>query len=230
MIDAKQLRAARALLDWKTSDLSIKTAELAKQMPEFGKKTSITVNAINKIERGTVHGRRDTMETLQKVFEDAGIEFLPNSGLRLKDRVILTFEGDGAQQSLLDDVYQTLAKTGGEVLIAHVDEEIAISNLSEEFLSKHIERLNAANITERMLIRVGDNTVVTNQDSYRMIPEEFFIPTPMFIYGDKLALLSWKPSIRVAILNDARFAESARRLFNFAWENAQRLPSSKKGR
>jgi len=216
MIDAEQLRAARGLLDWKTSDLA--------------EKTGLTVNAINKIERGTVHGRRDTMENIQKVFEDAGLEFLPDSGLRKKNRVVLTYEGDAAQQQLLDDVYQTLASTGGEVLIAHVDEDLAIKNLSQDFLTKHIERLNAAKITERMIVRAGDKTFVTETESYRMVPDKFFIPTPMFIYGSKLALLSWKPTPRVVIIDDERFAESARRLFNFAWENAQKLPLSMKAK
>jgi len=216
MIDAEQLRAARAMLDWKTADLA--------------KLSDVTINAINNIERKVAQGRKDTLDKIQKVFEDSGLEFLPGSGVRKKDRIVSTFEGEGAQQSLLDDVYHTLAETGGEVLIVHVDEEIAINNLSKEFLAKHIERLNASKITERMLIRAGDKAIVTDTESYRMIPEEFFTPTPMFIYGDKLALLSWKPALRVVIVHDAHFAESARRLFNFAWENAQKMPLSAKGR
>jgi transcriptional regulator with XRE-family HTH domain len=216
MINAEQLRAARGLLDWKTSDLA--------------KLSSLTVNGINKIERGYVQGRRDTMETLQRIFEEAGLEFLPGSGVRKKDRIITTHEGEGAQQNLLNDVYNTLADTGGEVLIAHVDETIAINDLSQEFLDQHIKRLKAANITERMLIRVGNHHIVTSPNDYRAIPEEYFIATPMFIYGEKLALLSWNPTPRAVILHDARFAESARRLFNYVWDKAQVLPSSTKGK
>lgn len=216
MINPDQIRAARALLDWKLSDLA--------------KVTGITVNGISLIERGEVQGRRDSLETIQKAFEEAGVEFTPGSGVKKKDRIVETFEGQGAQQSLLNDVYETLRDSGGEVLIAHVDEAIAVNDLSQEFLSQHIKRLKSSGITERMLVRAGDTNVVTSPNDYRAIPEEYFIPTPMFIYGEKLALMSWSPTPRAVILQDGRFAESARRLFNFVWDKAQVIPSSTKGR
>ena len=216
MINPDQIRAARALLDWKLSDLA--------------KVSGITVNGISLIERGEVQGRRESLETIQKAFEEAGVEFTPGSGVRKKDRIVVTFEGQGAQQSLLNDVYETLRDTGGEVLIAHVDEAIAIRDLSEEFLAQHVKRLKASGITERMLVRAGDHNVVTSPSDYRAIAEEYFIATPMFIYGQKLALMSWSPTPRAVILEDGRFAESARRLFNFVWDKAQGIPHPVKGK
>ena len=74
MINAEQIRAARALLDWSTADLA--------------QHAGLTVNGINKIERGHVQAHRETLEKLTAIFEDAGIEFLPNSGLRKKDKLV----------------------------------------------------------------------------------------------------------------------------------------------
>src|SRR5882672_6670635 len=102
MINAEQIRAARALLDWSTADLA--------------QQAGLTVNGINKIERGHVQAHRETMEVLTRIFEEAGVEFLPGSGLRKKDRIIKTFDGEGANHSILDDIYNTLKDKGGEIL------------------------------------------------------------------------------------------------------------------
>ncbi len=203
MIDAIQLRAARAMLDWKTSDL----AEMS----------GVALNAINKIERGKVLGRRDTMEKLQKVFEGAGLEFLPDSGVRLKNRVVITYTGEDCFKNLMVDVYETLRGTGGELLVAHLEEGLAKQSLNEEFMREQIQKRNEANISCRMLVRADDPNLVPPYDTYRAIPDELFSPYPFCMYGSKLALVSWKPSPQVIIIDDARFVESARKLFEIAW-------------
>lgn len=208
MIDAQQLRAARALLDWKTTDLA--------------GKSGLTVNAINKIERGSVHGRRDTMEKIQKVFEDAGVEFLPNSGLRKMDKIVITHEGSEANQRLLDDIFETLKDGGGEVLIANVDESRTIDHLSKKALEEHLERLKAANITERLIVRKGDVNLVAPFEYYHAIPEEYFSPYQFYIYGHKLALMSRMPTPKIIIIDDDRFADCVRKLFNYVWERTER--------
>ena len=215
MIDAQQLRAARALLDWKTSDLA--------------QKTGLTINAINKIERGTVHGRRDTLENIQKIFEDAGIEFLPNSGLRKMDKMVITHEGSEANIRLLDDIFETLKNGGGEVLIANVDEKKTVNHLSDDALERHLARLKAANITERLLVRKGDTNLVAPFEFYHAIPEEYFSPYQFYIYGHKLALMSRTPTPKIIIIDDDRFADCVKKLFNYVWERTERpvLPRTK---
>ena len=203
MIDAIQLRAARAMLDWKTSDL----AEMS----------GVALNAINKIERSKVLGRRDTMEKLQKVFEGAGLEFLPDSGVRMKNRIVITYAGEDCFKNLMVDVYETLQSTGGEFLVAHLEEGLAKQSLNEDFMSEQIHKRKEANISCRMLVRSDDPNLVPPYDTYRAIPDEFFSPYPFCMYGSKLALVSWKPSPQVIIIDDERFAESARKLFEIAW-------------
>jgi transcriptional regulator with XRE-family HTH domain len=204
MINAEQIRAARGLLDWSTADLA--------------KQTGLTINGINKIERGHVQAHQETIHKLQEVFEIAGIEFLPGSGLRKKDRIVQTHEGEGANHALLNDVYETLRDVGGEVLISGVIEKLAIEDLSESFLKDHINKLNKAGITERMLIRKGDIDFTVPSECYRWVAPEYFSPYSMYIYGPKLGLVSWAPRRRSVIIHDEGFAESTRRLFNFVWD------------
>lgn len=206
MIDAKQLRAARALLDWKISDLSTKT--------------EISITSLSAIERGKSQARKESIETIQKVLEDAGVEFLPDSGLRLKNRIVMTHEGSGANKLLVEDLYNTLQPTGGEMLVAHVDEGASIRDLDISWIAEQIRKRKEAGITSRMLVQADDPNLIPPFDNYRCVPKEFFSPYPLFVYGSKLALFSWEPSPRVVIIDDARFADSARKLFNFVWAHA----------
>lgn len=213
MINAEQIRAARALLDWSTADLA--------------KQANLTVNGINKIERGHVQAHRETLETLQKIFEEAGLEFLPGSGLRKKDRIIQVHEGKDANRHLLDDVYITLRDTGGEVLVAGLDESLVIKDVDQDFLDAHLARLTGSNVHERLLIKTGDTNFVAPHETYRWMPEKYFSAYPLYIYGPKLALVSWAPTARCVIIHDEAFAESARRLFNYVWDKAE-IPSKRK--
>lgn len=214
MINPEQIRAARALLDWSTS-------ELAKQ-------TGLTVNGINKIERGHVQAHRDTIEKLEDVFESAGIEFLPGSGLRKKNRMVQVMEGLDANRRLLDDVYTTLRDTGGEVLIFGLDEALVTSDVDKAFLDSHLQRISKSNITERLLIKSGDINLVAPHHVYRWMPEKYFSAYPLYIYGPKLALVSWAPAARCIIIHDDAFAESTRKLFNYVWDTSQEVKLPRK--
>jgi predicted transcriptional regulator len=77
MLTAGQLRAARALLDWKQSDLA--------------KASGVAEVTIKKIERGGIDPRASTLDALQRAFDKAGVVFLEpgdvrdgGPGLRLK--------------------------------------------------------------------------------------------------------------------------------------------------
>ncbi len=190
---------------------------------ELASAAGIGRTTLDKIIKEEVAYREDTIEKIHNVLEKRDIEFLPGQGVRKKDRFIETYEGEEANKKLLDDVYKTLRDIGGEVLIAGLDEKRVIGDLEESFLMAHIDRLHKANITERLLICEGDTYLVAPEESYRWIDSQFFSPYPLYIYGPKLALVSWAPARRCTIIHDEAFAESTRRLFNFVWQNAKKL-------
>jgi transcriptional regulator with XRE-family HTH domain len=68
MTTAAQVRAARALLDWSQADLAAKAG--------------VSTTAINGIERGKADPRVSTLTALRRALEEAGIEFLPDEGVR----------------------------------------------------------------------------------------------------------------------------------------------------
>jgi transcriptional regulator with XRE-family HTH domain len=75
MITARQIRAARALLGWSQQELADRAI--------------ISLNALNRLERGEVDPRVSTLMAVHKALADAGVEFLPigekGEGVRLMD-------------------------------------------------------------------------------------------------------------------------------------------------
>lgn len=207
MINAEQIRAARALLDWSTADLA--------------KLTGLTVNGINKIEREHVDPQNETLNIIQKTFEEAGLEFFPISGVKKKDQIVSIWEGENACTRLLDDVYYELRDTGGEVLISGLDEATCIRSIGQKKLEEHINRLAECNIFERLLIKEGDTHLVGPIETYHWMPKKYFSSDSFYIYGPKIALVIWDKPQKVVIINDARMAESIRKLFDFVWDHTK---------
>lgn len=73
MITSRQIRAARALLNWSQQQLADKAI--------------VSVNALARLERGEVDPRMSTLMAVYKALTDAGVEFLPanqkGEGVRL---------------------------------------------------------------------------------------------------------------------------------------------------
>jgi predicted transcriptional regulator len=73
MISPRQIRAARALLGWSQQELADKAI--------------ISLNALTRLERGSVDSRLSTLTAVHKALLKAGIEFLPaddrGEGVRL---------------------------------------------------------------------------------------------------------------------------------------------------
>jgi predicted transcriptional regulator len=68
MISAEQIRAARALIGWKQTDLA--------------KASGVSEISIKNIERGVTDPRSSTVAALQRAFEKAGVVFLEPGDIR----------------------------------------------------------------------------------------------------------------------------------------------------
>lgn len=68
MIDAAQMRAARAMLGWRMEDLSAKAG--------------VSLASIKNIERGVTDPRASTLRSIQAALESAGIVFLDAGDMR----------------------------------------------------------------------------------------------------------------------------------------------------
>ncbi len=211
MITIKQIKAARALLDWSQQQLA--------------DASGLSLAAINNLERGIGSPRQETIRQIERSLRSAKIEFIGEAGVQLSENAFNLEILDGKQGiiTLLEDIYETLAPISGEVLLSGLSEE----KWEKEFaavLEEHVSKRKAAGITHRLLICEGDDKTRIDKESYRWVPKILFYQSPYYVYHNKLALITWQRKIKVIIIENEEIAETFRRQFNQNWESATPLP------
>jgi transcriptional regulator with XRE-family HTH domain len=212
-ITTAQIRGARGILNWSQADLA--------------EQTGISATSIGSIENGISTPRANTLATIQRAFEDSGIEFLPASGVRLRDELILVKEGPEALDGLLDDIYKSLLEKGGEVMIFGLEEKVDTHTEEYKKIRKHLDRILSANITERIILREGDTNFMAPEEFYRWIEPEYFSPYPFILYSNKLAMINWGPPCKVLTIDSSIYSQTFKKIFDIMWKNAKK-PTGKK--
>lgn len=206
MITTAQIRGARGVLNWSQGDLS--------------ERTGISATSIGSIENGLTQARESTLENIQKAFEDSGIEFLPNDGIRKKSGEVKIFTGRNGFWEFYEDVYNTVSKDQGEIVVSNVDERKFEKWLGPDNLKIHIDRIKLlSDLSYRILVREGDDYFLATPDfgQYRWIPASFFSSVPFYVYGQKLAILLFDAEPTVIVLDYPSVAQAYRMQFDAFW-------------
>lgn len=210
MITTAQIRGARGVLGWSQGDLS--------------ERTGISATSIGSIENGLTQPRDSTLQTIQKAFEDNGIEFLPNDGLRKKSGYINFFRGLAGFKDFYDDIYETARAYGKpmEFLVSNVDEQ-QFMKWGKDIFAPHSSRMNElGNVTYKILVQEGDtNFVASSYAHYRWLPKEFFSSVPFYVYGNKLAVILFDTDLTVMVLDYPMITDAYRRQFDAMWNIAK---------
>ncbi len=208
-LDASQIRAARALLDWTIEDLA--------------KITGLNKDSIKNAERRYTQPRSKTMQIIRSAFEQAGIEFLPGSGLRLQNEIAQVLEGIDGIEQFLDDVYSTMRRIGGEIMVSGVDEKQFIKDRSPESIQNHRQRMESLkNISFKVLISESDpNPAAERYIEYRMIPAAMFASVPFYLYGSKLGIIIWGNPTKIILHRQEDLAVAFRKQFELVWSIAK---------
>ena len=147
MIDFRQIRAARALLNWSQADLA-RAADMA-------------TSSIKNIESESSTARKDTVEQITAAFDQNGVEFLPGSGVRLKNDIVAVHDGKRATTALLDDIYAHVQSSRTrEVCIIGLDETFSVETDGLLPIARHVDCLTQAGIGERILVSEGDTRFI----------------------------------------------------------------------
>ena len=217
MISRQQIKAARAMLDWSQK-------VLAQQCEHVSEPT------IKLIETGKINSTPETLGAIQKTFEDAGLEFMPQQGVRFRNDLITILEGRNDENTflrLLDDIYYTMKDSFGTVLWSFADEELS----PPDVLAKEtIIRNNG--ISYKSLIRYGDTDFQYDLEEYRWLPKGQFLTNLTAVYGDKFATIVNKPNSKtvekVIIIRNESIAEMKRKEFEIIWNYCEKPAIQKK--
>lgn len=214
MITKSQIKAARSLLEWDQSDLA--------------KASGLSLTSVATLEQGKASPRPTTWQAIQKALEDAGIEFLPDPGVRLRREKFhfQLLEGHESILKIWRDIEDCYATHGGEVLLSGVDEKIWIQKYKDD-LKNVIDWRKDRNITTRFLVCEGDAWLTADVKYYRAIPKILFQQTPYYVYADRLAIINWQAPQTVLLIQNSMIAETFRRQFEFNWSMGRELNPKK---
>lgn len=212
MIDYRQIRAARALLDW--------------SQPDLARAAGLATSSIKNVESESGTARKETLHAILDAFERNGVEFLPLSGVRIKHQMVSVYDDRQATAELLDDIFQH-AQTAPEreVLILGLDEAYSLETDGRALIEAHIERLTRAGIRERILVCEGDTRYLNAPEAYRWLPRDYFTRNaPIYVYGDRVAVHSGSLRRRAVILEHRPLAQHLRRHFELLWHEVAFVP------
>lgn len=209
ILTARQIKVARALLDWSQEDLS--------------EACGLSIATIRKLELGFISPRHSTTSVIRETLERAGVEFLDGDGARRRAEDIVTYKGASGIRSFIDDITDTVRRSGGDVfLICPVYDGLL------GLCTKHFEALlslNASTTIKCLHTEVIDLCLSTPRFEHRFISRQYVDPLPFCVYGNKLALIvsGANTEVKVVVMGSTVAAQASRRQFYSMWEKATPL-------
>ncbi len=210
MIDAKQIRAARALLRWSQEDLA--------------GQTNVSLQTIKNIENEKTLPHLSSIESIRENLEIAGIEFLDRSGVRLRGEEMRVYKGPKALDKFFLDLYATMAADeGGEYTVFGVEEK-KFWDEDADATNQHIERIKKhGSITCRALIAEGDNNQPSPHIAYAALDKQHFSSVPFYVFKDKLAFIVWGPPAQIFVIENKALAEAYKKQFAILWNAGTKI-------
>jgi DNA-binding XRE family transcriptional regulator len=216
-LTAKQIKAARAMLDWSRAELAAAA--------------DISEANIVRLEAGG-DSRKETLEKILNAFEGHGIVFTQTGGIEPARPELRTLSGPDGLRHFFDDVYVTIREYGGDVVITGFYEDIFTETLGKEFHYMHMERMSKLqNYKMRCLIEEGDiNFLASNYCDYRWSPRGEFKPVAFYIYNNKIAYIQFDVPVdgpQIIILKSKGITDAFRLQFEGMWRVAK-VPNNEK--
>lgn len=216
MITAQQIKAARALLDWKQSDLALASG--------------LSLPSVNNIERAIGSPRVDTINALETALQNAGIEFMSGQGVRLKDEIFDVFRYEGADfiEKQNDDLFACMQGPDDEALMCGLDERKFPQYAPDQVL-RYDAHQKKIKFKERILIKNKDTFFLADPKVYRWISPELIGTIPYLVYKDRFVMIMWE-SQRVVIIRNQSVADTFRKQFDFLWALGEKVPMGTKSK
>jgi sugar-specific transcriptional regulator TrmB len=136
--------------------------------------------------------------------------------------IVETYKGKNVLRIALRDIINSLKETKGELLCTAIDEYLPLEKY--KIICNQYERdLLNYKIKERVIIREGTKGIFKKGTSkYRKIPEKFFNPNPIQIYGNNVQIIVWGNPDYLVIIRNKGVAESYKKQFELMWKIAKK--------
>jgi transcriptional regulator with XRE-family HTH domain len=210
MITGEQIRAARALLDWKQSDLA--------------RESGLSLPSINNIERHIGSPRVDTLRAIQLTCEKAGIEFIGQQGVKKHSEqfTIDEYQGYDFIRYLYDDFLACMNGPEDVVLMSGIDDRKFPEYAPDQTL-RYYEHHVKTQFIEKALLVEGDTYYLSDPTNYRWISAELLGQIPYWLYKNRLVMIMWDVK-RVVIIRSQSIVDTFEKQFNFLWNMAKPVP------
>lgn len=210
MIDAKQIRAARAILRWNQEDLA--------------ERSGISLQTIKNTENERSLPHASSMDAIQSCFEIAGVEFLDRSGIRMRGDVVRLYQGDKALDQFWLELYNTMSADDGGEYVAFGLEERKFWDCDAKATDEHILRIKRhGKIMCRALIAEDDDNKPSPHIQYRALSSEYFSSVPFYVFKNKLGLIIWGAPTQIIVIDNLVLAEAYQKQFNMLWTIAKKI-------
>jgi transcriptional regulator with XRE-family HTH domain len=202
------VKAARALLKWQQADLA--------------RAANISMATINNFERHAAVPRQATLAAIKIAFENNGIEFIGDNGLRRIEDItsIARYTGSDFIRKMNEDIYGTLRKAGSEFLSCSVDDALWRSKEARDANEEFNAWRKRVAIRDRILIPEGNASFNAPRQHYRCLPPYVIGHMTYNIFGDRIAFILWKKK-QIVVIRNTLIVDTFRRQFNELWKMAK---------
>lgn len=163
---------------------------------------------------------------LERLYRQKGVVFIGSSGVDFRDEYQYKLTGRDGFIEFMEDVYITARDEGGEFCIFNVVPDFIIKWTGEEWYEQHRIRMTKVknNIDFKVIVEEGTMKLIGNDFvEYRYWPSDRFLPETIYVYGKKLAFLSFSEhNVEVTVNIGDKIASSMRFLFASAWKEAKK--------
>jgi transcriptional regulator with XRE-family HTH domain len=204
-----QIRAARALLNWSQTDLA--------------DRAGLSQTGIARIESGVNQPNTSTLDKIEAAFANAGIEFIADRGVERRRADLKRYRGQKEFRAFFDDIYETARDMGGHICLFNGVPALLEKWLGSDWYAYHAERMKTikTNFDFRVIVKEGERALIGKGFAqYRGFPQELFHEKTIYVYGNKIAFLTFtEDDVAVVVVDEADAADSFRILFNAAWDH-----------
>ncbi|HEU0118104.1 MAG TPA: helix-turn-helix domain-containing protein [Alphaproteobacteria bacterium] len=203
-ISSRQIKAARALLDWSQENLADAAA--------------LSVATIRKLEVGYISPRHSTTGTIRRAIEAAGLEFIEPNGVRQRTDDVVVYQGADRVAAFHEDILRTLQRNGGELMMVAAGAEAAL--MQEDDLFRRVLETGSSVGIKCLTVEKLPLPPALPRCECRVISKQIIEPMPFYVYGDKYAMTvpGATPAPKIVVLHSAITAQASRRQFTSMWE------------